>query len=223
MKKLLILCLLLCGNHSMKAQEEVQQPRGYHQHKGFYLNMNVGPVFGNVIKEANPYGYHSPTMNFNGTGALLDVKIGAAIYENIILHAAIITNLLDGPTVTTTLSSSDFNPSIHKAPDSFSIRESMLGVGFTRYVMPANLYLSATIGVGYFSTSDSNNSKNNFSTDPGFSMQVKVGREWWISKNWALGLGLSYGKTRIRNLPPNEDAEKFNSNRIGILLTTTFN
>lgn len=223
MKKLLIFCLILgCFAHG-KAQENVQRLDGYHQHKGFYFNMNAGPVFGNVINKDNPYGYNSPTINYNGTGTLLDLKVGVAIYENIILHATIISNSLTGPTATTTLSPSDFNPSIHKMPDNFSINESMLGGGFTKYVMPANVFLSATMGVGCFSTRDTNNSKNNISTDPGFSFQVKVGREWWIAKNWCLGLGFSYGKTKLRNISSIGEVEQLNSNRIGISLNTTFN
>lgn len=223
MKKFLMLCLTLCGFLYVKAQENVQRADGYHQHKGFYLNMNMGPLFGNVIKKDNPYGYSTTTSNFNGTGILSDVKIGAAIYENIILHVTAVTNLLSGPTLTTTISPNDFNPSIHKMPDSFSINEQMVGIGFTRYLMPANMYLSGTIGAGFFTTYDSNKSETRVLTYPGFSMQVKVGREWWIAKNWALGLGVSYGKTKLRNLPANEDAELFNSNRIGISLNATFN
>lgn len=223
MKKLLVICLILCSIYGVKGQEKVQPLMGYHQHKGFYFNMNVGPVFGNVNDRVNPYGYQSPALNFTGTGALLDVKIGAAIYENIILHAAFISNSLVAPTVTTTLSSSNYNPTIRKKTDSFSIRESMLGIGFTKYVTPSNVFLSATFGAGYFSTRDTQNSLNNTSTDPGFSMQVKVGREWWISGNWALGLGLSYGKTKLRNVSATRDVESFNSNRIGMVLNTTFN
>lgn len=223
MKKLLILCLILCGIHNLNAQEIIQRPRGYHQHKGFYLSMNMGPVFGNVIKTDDPYGNNSPTRNFSGTGVLSDVKIGVAIYENIILHVTSVSHLLSGPTVTTTFSPSDFNPTIRKMPDSFSINESMVGIGFTRYLMPANFYLSASVGTGFFTTVDTNKSPSRVLTDPGFSMQIKVGKEWWIAKNWGLGLGLSYGKTKLRNLPANEDAEKFNSNRIGINLSATFN
>lgn len=223
LKSVVILLILLFGFQSLKAQEEVPQKEGIHQHEGFYLSMGLGPVFGNVIAEINPFGYNPPTVNFNGTAALFDFKIGASIYENLILHATLVSNVLAGPTVTTTSSPRDYNPSIYKMPDSYSIRESMLGVGFTKYGMLSNVFFSGSIGVGYFSTVDTKDSKNNFSTDPGISMQVKVGREWWISKNWGLGIGVSYGKTKLRNLPPNEDAEKFNSNRIGILLNTTVN
>lgn len=223
MKRLLILCLVLCVIHSVHSQENIQRPKGYHQHKGFYLNMNMGPVFGNVIKTDNPYGYNAPTYNFNGNGTLSDIKIGVAIYENVILHITSLMNLLSGPTLTTTSSPSDFNPTVRKMPDSFSVNESMVGFGFTRYLMPANFYFSGSVGTGFFTTVDPSKSPSRISSDPGFSMQVKAGREWWIAKNWALGLGVSYGKTKLRNLPPNEDAQLFNSNRIGITLNATFN
>lgn len=223
MKKLLILCLLLCAVSFVKAQENVQRPKGYHQHKGFYLNMNMGNVFGNVIRTDDPFGNKAPTLNFSGTGILEDVKIGVAIHENIILHFTTITNLLSAPTLTTTLSPSDFNPTIRKMPDSFGINESMVGIGFTRYLMPANFYLSASAGVGFFTTVDPTQHPQRVLSDTGFSMQLKAGKEWWIARNWALGLGVSYGKTKLRSFPANEDTQLFNSNRIGISLNATYN
>lgn len=223
MKQLLFFCLVLCAVSFVKAQENIQHPRGYHQHKGFYLNMNMGPVFGNVIMTDDPFGNKAPIRNFNGTGILEDVKIGVAIHENIILHLTSVVNLLSAPTLTTTTSPSDFNPAIRKMPDSFGIHEQMVGIGFTRYLMPANFYFSASAGVGFFTIEDTTQHPGHVLSDPGFSMQLKAGKEWWIARNWALGLGVSYGKTKLRSFPANEDAQLFNSNRIGISLNATFN
>ena len=87
----------------------------------------------------------------------------------------------------------------------------------------SNIFLSGTGGLGNFSIIDSDDSKNNVSTQHGFSMQLKIGKEWWISKNWGFGVGLTYGKTNLTNRPSEGIVEKMDSNRFGILFNTTFN
>lgn len=54
-------------------------------------------------------------------------------------------------------------------------------------------------------------------------MQFKLGKEWWVSKNWGFGLGLTYDKTYATNDPGAGEMEKLESNRFGILFNTTFN
>ena len=77
MKKLLVLCLVLFGFNNLKAQEEAlfnnlkTQEEGFHQHKGLYLSMSVGPLFGSVTGDLGTY-----TMDMSGTGAQFDFKIG---------------------------------------------------------------------------------------------------------------------------------------------------
>jgi hypothetical protein len=69
---------------------------------------------------------------------------------------------------------------------------------------------------------DSNNDIS-FSTDRGFSMQLKAGKEWWISKRWGLGVALTYGKTKLTNTPGGGVEELMNSNNFGILFNATLN
>ena len=71
----------------------------------------------------------------------------------------------------------------------------MIGGGITYYIMPSNIFLQGSLGIGNFNLID-NDKKTSVSTDRGFSMQLKVGKEWWISKRWRLGVALTYGKTK---------------------------
>ena len=218
MKKLLVLCLVLFGFNNLKAQEEAlfnnlkTQEEGFHQHKGLYLSMSVGPLFGSVTDDLGTY-----TMDMSGTGAQFDFKIGGAIKENLILHATLISNSLLGPTIKISGNSST------KASDNIAVGEAMLGGGLTYYIMPSNIFLSGTLGLGNFSIIDTNDNNNNVSTQRGFSMQLKIGKEWWISKKWGLGISLTYGKTNLTNKPSGGIVEKLDSNRFGILFNSTFN
>ena len=216
MKKVfLLLCITfsLSNFHSIYGQSVND---GFHQHTGFYLSLSAGPVFGTI--EANEISPVPFRLNFSGgTGGQFDIKVGGAIRENLILHATIISNALIGPKVTS-------NGQSITLPDNMNINETMLlGGGVTYYLMPHNIFLSGSVGMGYFTMQYKENSDLNGSTDKGVSMQIKVGKEWWISKKWGLGVALTYGKTNVNNRPSSGYAEKLNSNRFGIVLNATLN
>ena len=225
MKKLLIAGIILLGFNQLKAQDVItqqqitQQLDGYHRHDGFYLSMSIGPVFGNVMVNTKSYGTLN-TINMSGTGGVFDFKIGGAIRENLILHADLISNGIAGPTIETTRNLSTTSV---KAPDTFGVGEAMYGVGMTYYVMPSNILISGTLGLGKFTLTDTKDTKNNMTTQGGLSLQLKLGKEWWVSKNWGLGVGLTYGTTKVTNESTGNPTEELNSNRFGILFNTTFN
>lgn len=221
MKQLLILFLILSGISTVHAQERIQRSGGYHQHDGFYFSFNWGPVFGNVMSKDKNYNNSDPiSAKFLGTGGMADYKIGWAIRENMILHATALLNIVAAPEVITTVGNHSTSVTM---PDQFEMGESMLGIGMTYYWMPCNIFLSGSIGSGRFKLSGHENEDFNGVTDRGLAMQLKIGKEWWILKNWGIGLGVSYGKTTLTDQIPNETPEKVFSNRFGILINTTFN
>jgi len=219
MKIVLVVCIVLLGFNQLNAQEINEWPKGYHQHDGFYLSMNIGTVFGNVTENDITYG-NSNTMEMSGPGGAIDLKIGGAIRENLILHATYISTGIVSPTVITT---TNMISKKQKAPDNIGVGEGMYGVGITYYVMPSNILLSGSLGLGRFAILDNNNNNNNITSDGGFSMQLKLGKEWWVSKNWGLGVGLTYGSTNVTNKPNDGSTEELSSNRFGIQFNTTFN
>jgi len=182
------------------------------EHYGFYLSMSGGPVFGNISDN-----YYSGSFKMSGTGALFDFKIGGVIANNLILHATVLSQVLAGPKITISSGTGG------KASDNLNVGESMIGGGFTYYIMPSNTFLSISAGLGNFSIIDNTNSSNNITTREGFSIQLKAGKEWWISSRWGLGLGLTYGKTKLTNKPTGGITEILNSNRFGIVFNATLN
>lgn len=219
MRKLFIFCIFIISAFCLKAQEFTTAPRGYHEHDGFYLSMNAGPVFGKITDQLGS-GYAPGDIKFSGNGGIFDFKIGWAVRQNLILHVDLISNGMVGPNVETT-DVNGYTKQI-KQPDTFSIGEAMYGIGLTHYIMPSNIFVSGTLGIGAFSIIDEKEKSSNGTTDKGFSMQLKFGKEWWISKNWGIGFGISYGKTSVTN-ESSSYSEELNSNRFGILLNTTFN
>jgi hypothetical protein len=210
MKKLFILFLLLISAVAYVNAQQGDPQQGYHEHDGFYLSMCLGPVFGPITDDLGSY-----TMDFSGVGAQFDFKIGGRISQNLLLHATLVSSAVSGPKVTYS------NNTTYQASNDMTLGEATLGVGLTYYIMPSNIFFSGSLGIGNFSIQDVNN-HTNITTHMGFSMQLKVGKEWWVGKNWGLGVGITYGKTNLTN-NSGGISEKLDSNRIGILFNTTFN
>jgi len=210
MKKVTILgCFMVIISICNAQTNDKKLEAGYRQHKGFFLSMSVGPNFPSITDEVvGDYNF-----KFTGTGAQFDLKIGGAIVENLILHATLTSNTLSGPKISSGGSS-------HSTSNDLTIGEAMIGGGITYYIMPANIFLSGSLGMGNFTLIDNETS---VSTDRGFSMQLKAGKEWWISKRWGLGVALTYGKTKLTNKPGDGIEEFLNSNNFGILFNATLN
>jgi hypothetical protein len=53
--------------------------------------------------------------------------------------------------------------------------------------MPINLYLTAALGAGWLTVNIDGEDESR-STDVGMGFDFDVGKEWWVSDNWGLGL-----------------------------------
>lgn len=207
--KLIFTSLLLCCFLLVEAQNSAEAT--VRSHKGFYLSMGVGPVFGNINMKSNELG----EVIYSGVGAIFDFKIGGAIKENLILHGSLMSSTMAGPEVKTSAGSG-------KSSNNINLGEAMIGGGLTYYIMPENISFSGSLGLGNF-TVINNDTDVNVSTERGISMQIKLGKEWFVSKKWGLGVAATYGKTSVNNTPGGGLQEKLNSNRFGIMFSASLN
>lgn len=202
MKKLLFLSFVLLSTLSISAQN------GSHEHDGFYLSLAGGASSGSITDKVS-----SAEMKFDGTGGAFDFKIGGTISKNLILHATLSSLAITGPKITIGGNSAS-------ASNDVSVGQAMLGAGLTYYT-PSNFFFSGSIGSGNFTVVDSQNNKNE-STDHGFAFQLKLGKEWWVSKNWGLGVSAIMQSCSVNN----EDSgvtEKISGTQFGIAFNATFN
>lgn len=174
------------------------------EHRGFYFSFGAGPAKGNI----NGYDSQGYTSVISGTSTELNFQIGAAISRKWIIHAMLDKKLLSGPTINSSQVSNDF-----------SLNESVFGGGATHYTRQ-NFFVTGNIGTGSFSFSDG---RHQVDTKNGFSYIVKAGKEWWIARNTAIGIALTYNETKLTNPTSIGVSEKWNSSRIGILVQATFN
>lgn len=149
---------------------------GPETHDGFFLRLGLGPA--GVIGDASLDGEHS--LDVNGPGAVLDIAIGGVVAPNLALHGTLTTFAAAEPEVdikgigSGTLEDTNFNVST-------------VGIGLTWYAMPLNLYVSGSAIALQLSLTDRDGDQL-AESDTGFGGQIAVGKEWWVSEEWGLGV-----------------------------------
>lgn len=217
MKKIsFLIAALFLLNINLKAQNEQNiENLGYHQHDGFYFSLSLASGVLDISGKTSEFT--TEKLNLDGTGGGLDIKIGGAIKENVILHA----NL-----TSTSFARADIEIDNEKTElgNNDLAGVLILGGGFTFYVMPYNIFFSVNYGLAscIMELKD-----DKFINNEGFGLDFKVGKEWWVSKNWGLGVSLNYNYTSFdenKNDYNNYNSlGKITSNFFGISLNATFN
>ena len=174
---------------------------GRFEHDGFFLRLNIGPGMASVSR-----------TNYRWTGAALSMglSIGGSVIENLALHADFHTTLLPSPTEKAFGKKQDFNADI--------VFESM-GVGLTYFIMPINLYVSGSVGIGVLAFEDDYGDSKD--TGAGLALSGMVGKEWWVGTDWGLGIAGQVQYVRVRDYV--KDQERLNGLALSILFSASYN
>ena len=145
-----------------------------HRHVGFYVHVEAG--VGYLRSSASVSG---TTVAISSVSIPIAVSLGGAVTENWILAGEAWGSY--GPTPKMSAGSS---------PASVSDTDFYLsgfGLAVVHYIMPANVFLSLTPGVTRISI-ESGGTKEQ--TELGFGAKLALGKEWWVSDHWGLGLAV---------------------------------
>lgn len=181
-------------------------------HDGFFLNLSLG--FGYQSFEYSASTKFAPDLEAKGGATEFDIKLGGRIAPNTLLHATITgvscMNDMDIIYEDEKISTSDLSESM-----------SLLGIGVT-YYLPANFFVTASVGTAQFTNSDNtdNDNKVDGASETGFGFQVGAGKEWWVSENWGLGVSaaFTYGSADDKH-----DAGDMSAYGINVMFSATFN
>ena len=106
-----------------------------------------------------------------------------------------------------------------------SLGSDLLGLGLTYYFMPINPYLTAVLGAGWLTLDIDGDDVDTRGTDAGFGFNFDVGKEWWVSDNW--GLGLAGRFVLVSGTTTNEDnndvKSAFGLVAFAVLFSATYN
>jgi hypothetical protein len=157
------------------------QNRGAPEHTGFYLRLQGG-LGGTSASDGN--------VTLSGGSGAMNVEIGGALFEDFILFGKVWGASTPNPAVTvygvTFLNAGT-------ATGGFGA----LGVGINYYLMPANFYFSGAISGTSLILKDSGSQVGTATT--GIGLHLGLGKEWWVSANWGLGIGGELALTRAYN------------------------
>ena len=98
---------------------------------------------------------------------------------------------------------------------------SNIGIGSTHYFMPINVYVSSSFALAK-GTVESEGEE--LETDNGIGINLAIGKEWWVSDNWGLGVAAQLSSTVLpdKNLRTGEELD-LTTHSVGVLFSAMFN
>jgi hypothetical protein len=191
-------CLIVTSASAARAE-------GKNTHDGFFLRLSLGPSFSSVESDS------SPKAKISGMGTYFGVAIGGMIAENFGIFGDVSSIRVNGPELT-------YGNETVEADDSFSVSLSGLGVGVVYYFIPVNVYVSGAIVTDRVIAKD--NDQKVAESDSGVGVNLAVGKEWWVSDNWGLGVA---GTARVSQMDDKDSSESLNANAFGLVFSATYN
>jgi hypothetical protein len=178
------------------------QPRS--QDSGFFLRLSAGG--GTVSTSIEEGGVEE---EFSGTAGDVNFAVGGIVSPNLAIHGSLFGWLISDP---------DY--SVNGATvgvANLDVDVSAFGAGLTFYFMPANLYVSSSLGFGKMSFDGGGVTVE---TDTGVIVDFTVGKEWWVGDSWGIGVagGFSY-----HSIPVDGAEENLTGTSFAIRFTATHN
>lgn len=198
----LTLALLLCPGTSHAAGRA-------EAHDGFMLRLAAGFGYGSGTEEVPVLG----DVELSGGAGFFSLDIGGALVDNLVLHGRLSSLLLASPTVY--VQDQEFD-----TPDDASLSFALLGVGLTYYLMPANVYFTGVVGVARASADDGTGDPS--TTKAGFGLQGDIGKEWWVSDNWGLGVAGRLMYAAVPDEQVGDDSTTLHGLGFGVLFSATY-
>lgn len=191
----LLAALLLAG---LADAGQARIYRGHTHGGGFLLRLSGG--LGAASTSADIEG-DDPELS-GGSGDI-NIAIGGIVSPGLALHGTIWGWSVQDPEVEW-LGVEGWIPA--------DLSMSAIGGGLTYYFMPANLYLSGSLGLATLSLERAE-------SDTGLAFDFTVGKEWWVGARWGLGIAGAFGYHSI----PGEGDEDWSGRNIALRFTATFN
>ncbi len=183
--------------------------KGVHEHDGFFFRTQLGFGQGRSVVD-----FQTQDLTVKGPSTTLNFQFGYAIFDNFILH------IDNGASVMSGAKASGGVPTgIDNKTD---VTISTFGAGASYYFMPVNIYISPSILLSSM-TFDGNVIDGD--SNGGWGATLAIGKEWWVSDNWGLGVALFayYGKDTVTvTVPVKQDYDVVNT-VFGVMFTATYN
>lgn len=175
------------------------------RHDQFFLRLSAG--FGGASSDARDN--FGDRWEFSGLTGDVNFAIGGIVGRNLALHGTLWGWSIGDPDLEINSDSAELNG---------SLTMSAIGIGVTYYFMPTNLYLSGSLGLGQLELDVPGVGAAD--TDMGLVLDATLGKEWWVSANWALGLAGALG---VHSIPEDGFDDNWSGVSVGLRFSATFN
>ncbi|HVV52961.1 MAG TPA: hypothetical protein VHO06_25090, partial [Polyangia bacterium] len=152
----------------------VESAEGFHTHDGFYTRIHLG-----IAATSFSSTQAGTKTTYAGGGSSAGIAIGGVVARNLILYGAAFGTSTSDPSKQ--VAGNDV------AGDLGNIGVGAIGPGIAYYFEHLNLYLSATFGLAGFTAANNAGERLN-SSGSGTAFELMVGKEWWVSRDWGLGI-----------------------------------
>jgi hypothetical protein len=174
-------------------------------HHGLFLRFSLGPA--GFDAESTIAG---SKVSVSGGGGGFGLALGAAVTPSLIVYGEVFDDVATGPTVkmndmTTSTAGSDVSAGV---------------VGFgpgLAYYFPSNFFVGGTLAFSQLTVQQRSGvtTQNVANSDTGFGVSAMVGKEWWVSDSWGLGI---VGQLYVGSIP--DHVGNLNGGRTDISWTT---
>lgn len=169
MRILITTVILLCSTTALHSQEEPDKK----VREGFYLRFNTG----SGLLSAREKIFETELIA-SGTAGNFTMAIGRSIAPNTFLIVDMFGSVVLNPSV-------ELEGLAVGRIDDIEMSFANIGVGITRYIMPANFYIACGVGLA---TAKLTSDDTSIETELGWGVNAIVGKEWWVSPAWSLGI-----------------------------------
>ena len=184
------------------------------KHDGFFLRLSAGAGFASSSIDLD-LGQNPPGP---GDTELYDLAgdsnfaIGGIVGKNLALHGTFWGWLVNDPDVE--VNGDDVGEL------NGDLTMSAFGAGVTYYFMPSNLYLTGSFGIGHLGFESDSALVPDGDTEWGPVLDMGLGKEWWVSRNWGLGLAGALG---FHSFDDPDFSENWSGVSFAVRFSATFN
>jgi hypothetical protein len=175
-------------------------------HDGFILRLTLGLGYEGL----NLSDGEGTEIDLSGFGLSSSLVLGGVVANNLAIHGDFFGLAAVSPNVA--INGEEFGEASNS-----SISLSGLGVGLTHWIMPLNLYLSATLGLAKASIDVEG---DEFEADWGLAIRAMVGKEWWVADEWGIGI---MAELTWANVPTEVDEGSASFLGFNVGMSLTFN
>jgi hypothetical protein len=164
---------------------------GVHEHEGFFLRLQLG---GGYLRGRTEY--LDENLDVKGGAGAFQLALGGNLSPGLIIFGELFGQAIVEPTL-------EYAGEETEAEDATA---SIGGIGIgLAYYLPANVYFSGTLAVSQLRwTEDTGDVERESETEIGPALLAQIGKEWWVSDNWGIGLA---GQFILSSNKDDEDAE----------------